>query len=238
VIEFLASIDIPLYEIYGQSEDSGPTACNVAGRTRVGTVGKPVQGVEVRIADDGEILVRGRNVFAGYFKEPAATRQALVDGWLHSGDLGELDEDGFLTITGRKKDIIITAGGKNISPKNIEEALKKHRLIAEAVVIGDRRKFLTALVTLDPEVAAKFLLEKGVSGDPPFHDNELIRAEVQAAVSEVNSHLAQVEGIKKFTILSRLLTVEHGELTPTLKIKRKVVNENFAEQIEAMYQGA
>jgi long-chain acyl-CoA synthetase len=238
VLEFLASIDIPIYEIYGQSEDTGPTSCNVPGKTKVGSVGVPFPGVEVKIAPDGEIVVRGRNVFVGYYKDPAATRDTLVDGWLHSGDLGEFDKDGFLTITGRKKEIIITAGGKNISPKNIEAALKNTRLIAEAVVIGDRRKFLSALIALDPDAAAKFLREKGMSGEPPFHDNELIRAEVQAAVNDVNSHFAQVEGVKKFTILSRPLALEHGELTPTLKIKRKVVNENFAEEIEAMYQGA
>jgi long-chain acyl-CoA synthetase len=237
VLEFFASLDITVFEVYGQSEDSGPTTINRAGKTKLGSVGVMIPGIEVKIAEDGEILVRGRNVFAGYYKEPDATRETLVDGWLHSGDLGEFDKDGFLTITGRKKDIIITAGGKNIAPKNIEAALKSTRLIAEAVVIGDRRKFLTSLITLDEDACRNFLREKGADGEAPLHENPLIVAEVQAAVDEVNSHLAQVETVKKFTILSRPLTIEHGELTPTLKVKRKMVNQNFAQQIEAMYQG-
>jgi long-chain acyl-CoA synthetase len=235
VLDFFASLGVIVREVYGQSEDTGPTTINIPGKTRLGSVGGHIPGIEVKIADDGEILVRGRNVFAGYFKEPQATSETLVDGWLHSGDLGEFDKDGFLAITGRKKDIIITAGGKNIAPKNIEGALKNSRLIAEAVVIGDRRKFLTALIALDEEATASFLRENGAEGPP--HESEVVRRAIQAAVDEVNSHLAQVETIKKFTILSRNLTIEHGELTPTLKVKRKVVNQNFAQQIEAMYQG-
>jgi long-chain acyl-CoA synthetase len=237
VLEFFASLDVRVFEVYGQSEDTGPTTINLPTRTRLGSVGSLIPGIEVKIAADGEILVRGRNVFAGYYKEPQATSETLVDGWLHSGDLGEFDRDGFLHITGRKKDIIITAGGKNIAPKNIEAALKNTRLIAEAVVIGDRRKFLSALITLDEEATANFLREKGVTPGGQLHETELVRGEIQAAVDEVNSHLAQVESIKKFTILPRPLTIEHGELTPTLKVKRKIVNHNFAEQIEAMYQG-
>jgi long-chain acyl-CoA synthetase len=237
VLEFFASLGVVVLEVYGQSEDTGPTTINIPGKTRLGSVGGLIPGIEVKIADDGEILVRGRNVFAGYFKDQQATSETLVDGWLHSGDLGEIDRDGFLTITGRKKDIIITAGGKNIAPKNIEGALKSSRLIAEAVVIGDRRKFLTALIALDEDAAANFLKENGAGDGQPPHENELVRKAIQAAVDEVNSHLAQVETIKKFTILSRNLTIEHGELTPTLKVKRKMVNQNFAQQIEAMYQG-
>ncbi|HKE13728.1 MAG TPA: long-chain fatty acid--CoA ligase [Kofleriaceae bacterium] len=237
VLEFFATLDIVVREVYGQSEDTGPTTINVPGNTRLGSVGARIPGIEVKIAEDGEIMVRGRNVFAGYYKDPQATSEALTDGWLHSGDLGEFDANGFLNITGRKKDIIITAGGKNIAPKNIEAALKNSRLIAEAVVIGDRRKFLTALIALDPDVTAVFLREKGVQDGVPFHEHDAIRKEIQAVVDEVNSHLAQVETVKKFTILSRTLTIEHGELTPTLKVKRKMVNQNFAQQIEAMYQG-
>ncbi|HWM85103.1 MAG TPA: long-chain fatty acid--CoA ligase [Kofleriaceae bacterium] len=237
VLEFFATLDIAVREVYGQSEDTGPTTINIPGKTKLGSVGGLIPGIEVKIAEDGEILVRGRNVFAGYFKEPQATAETLIDGWLHSGDLGEFDKDGYLGITGRKKDIIITAGGKNIAPKNIEASLKNSRLIAEAVVIGDRRKFLTALIALDEDATKNFLKEKGQSDGQPVHENDLIRAEIQAAVDEVNSHLAQVETVKKFTILSRNLTIEHGELTPTLKVKRKMVNQNFAQQIEAMYQG-
>ncbi|HEY8142853.1 MAG TPA: AMP-binding protein, partial [Kofleriaceae bacterium] len=237
VLEFFGSLDIPIREVYGQSEDTGPTTINVMGRTRFGTVGALIPGVDVKIADDGEILVRGRNVFKGYYKEPEATREALVDGWLCSGDLGEISSDGFLSITGRKKEIIITAGGKNIAPKNIEAALKNSRLVAEAVVIGDRRKFLTALIALDDEATKNYLGEKGIVDGQPYHQNESILSEVQKAVDEVNKDLAQVEQVKKFTLLSRNFTIENGELTPTLKIKRKVVNVNFADQIEAMYAG-
>jgi long-chain acyl-CoA synthetase len=237
VLEYFSTLDISVREVYGQSEDTGPTTINLPGKTRLGSVGGRIPGIEVRIAEDGEILVRGRNVFAGYYKEPQATAEALVDGWLHSGDLGEIDRDGFLNITGRKKDIIITAGGKNIAPKNIEAALKNNRLIAEAVVIGDRRKFLTALIALDDDACASFLKEKGATDGKPYSESDLVKKEIEAAVAEVNSHLAQVETVKKFTVLSRGLTIEHGELTPTLKVKRKMVNQNFAQQIEAMYQG-
>ena len=238
VLEFFATLDIPIREVYGQSEDTGPTTINVPGKTKFGTVGALIPGIEVKIADDGEILVRGRNVFKGYYKEPEATREALVDGWLCSGDLGEISPDGFLSITGRKKEIIITAGGKNIAPKNIEAALKNSRLVAEAVVIGDRRKFLTALIALDEDATRNFLGEKGVTDGQPYHQNDAVRAEIQRAVDEVNKELAQVEQVKKFTVLSRNFTIENGELTPTLKIKRKIVNQNFADQIEAMYSGA
>lgn len=234
VLEFFASLDLVVLEVYGQSEDCGPTSCNLHGRTKLGTVGPPAAGVTVKIADDGEILVRGRNVFLGYLKDPEATREVLVDGWLHSGDLGALDEGGFLTITGRKKDILITAGGKNIAPKNIEAELKNHRLVSEAVVIGDRRKYLTALVTLDPEALEEFGRANGL-GLAELHQHPRVRESIQAAVDEINKDLARVETVKRFTILARPLSIESGELTPTLKVKRKVVSEHFASEIEAMY---
>ena len=233
VIEFFASLDILIHEVYGQSEDNGPTSFNMPGDTKFGTVGKPLPGVQVRIAPDGEILVKGPNVFLGYFKEPEATREALVDGWLCSGDLGELDADGFLTITGRKKEILITAGGKNISPKNIEAAIKESPLVSEAVVIGDRRKFLTALITLDDAAARSFLGAR--ASDGALHEHADLKAAIQKQIDEVNVKLARVEQVKKFTILSRQFSIETGELTPTLKIKRKLVNQNFAREIEAMY---
>jgi long-chain acyl-CoA synthetase len=233
ILEFFESLDVMLHEVYGQSEDTGPTSFNLPGATKLGTVGRPVPGVQVKIAEDGEILVKGPNVFLGYYKEPQATAECLKDGWLYSGDLGELDKDGFLCITGRKKEIIITAGGKNIAPKNIEGALKNHELINEAVVIGDRRKFLSALVTLDPEATARFMASKHLSG--PAHACDAIRSQIQQAIDDVNNGLARVEQVKKFTILARNLTIEHGELTPTLKVKRKMVNQNFSNEIEAMY---
>ncbi|MCA9636551.1 MAG: long-chain fatty acid--CoA ligase, partial [Myxococcales bacterium] len=234
VLEFFAKLDIVVLEVYGQSEDTGPTSFNRPERFRFGTVGPALPGVEVKIAADEEIVVRGPNVFLGYYKEPQATAETLIDGWLHSGDLGAFDEDGFLKITGRKKEIIVTAGGKNVAPKNIEAALKNHPLINEAVVIGDRRKYLTVLVTLDPDAGAAFAKEKGIAaGDLPEHAD--LRAEVQRAVDEANKELARVEQIKKFTVLPRNLTIEDGELTPTLKVKRKKVHEKWSHAIEAMY---
>ena len=220
VLAFFASIDLPVREIYGQSEDSGPTSYNLPGQTRIGTVGVALPGLELKLAADGEILVRGRNVFVGYYKEPEATAEALIDGWLATGDLGTLDPAGFLTITGRKKEIIITAGGKNIAPKNIEAAIKQLPIVGEAVVIGDRRKFLTALVTL-AETAK-------LAGDDA-------RKQIQRQIDDVNQSLARVEQIKKFALLERPFSIATGELTPTLKIKRKVVAELYRREIEAMY---
>jgi long-chain acyl-CoA synthetase len=234
VLEFFTGLDLLVHEVYGQSEDCGPTSFNLPGRTRIGSVGQPIPGVEVRIAADGEILVRGPNVFHGYYKDPAATAETLVDGWLHSGDLGQLDGDGFLHITGRKKEIIITAGGKNITPTNIEAALKQSPLINEATVIGDRRKYLTALLTLDPEAAAAFAASHRLNGaELPTHP--ALRAAIAQHIETVNAQFARVEGVKKFCVLARNFTVEDGELTPTLKVRRKVVYEHFAPEIEAMY---
>ena len=224
VLAFFASLDLPVQEIYGQSEDCGPTSFNLPGKTRLGSVGPPFPGIEVKLAEDGEILVRGPNVFMGYFKEPAATAEVLIDGWLHSGDLGAFDADGFLSITGRKKEIIITAGGKNIAPKNIEAALKQLPLITEAVVIGDRRHYLTALITIDEALAAA--LASGA-----------VRAQVQAQVDRVNHTLARVEQIKKFAVLPRAFSLDTGELTPTLKLRRKVIAARYEREIEAMYAG-
>lgn len=224
ILEFFASLDIMINEVYGQSEDTGPTSFNRPGRTKFGSVGPAVPGVDVRIAKDDEVLVRGPNVFLGYYKDPEATADTLIDGWLHSGDLGVFDDEGFLNITGRKKEIIITAGGKNVTPKNIEQALKQNPLIAEAVVIGDRRKYLTCLITLDPD-QAKSLGENGV------------RAEIQKTIDRVNQDLARVEQIKKFALLEKSFTIETGELTPTLKLKRNVVQKKFAKEIDALYAG-
>jgi long-chain acyl-CoA synthetase len=235
VLEFLGSLDLIILEVYGQSEDSGPTTFNRPDRFRLGTVGPPLPGVEVETRDDGEVCVRGPNVFLGYFKDPAATTEALIDGWLHSGDLGEFDDDGFLRITGRKKDLIITAGGKNIAPKNIEQALKNHPLINEAVVVGDRRKYLSALLTLDGDGLAAWARERGLDVDAARKGEEL-QKELQRAVDEVNLHLARVEQVKRFTVLPRDLTIDAGELTPTLKVKRNVVMEHFSDEIERLYE--
>jgi long-chain acyl-CoA synthetase len=234
ILEFFAGLDILVLEVYGQSEDCGPTSFNRPGKAKFGTVGPAVDGVEVKIGDDGEILVRGPNLFLGYYKEPDATRETLVDGWLHSGDLGAFDADGFLSITGRKKEIIITAGGKNVAPKNIEAALKNHPLVSEAVVIGDRRKYLTALVTLDEEAAEAFAKERGLPTEK-LHALGAIRDQIQKAIDGVNDEVSRVEGIKKFTILEKPFSIDAGELTPTLKVKRKIVAEKYKGEIEGMY---
>ncbi len=236
VLELFASLDLVVHEVYGQSEDTGPTSYNRRGLVKLGTVGPAFPGVDVKLAEDGEILVRGPNVFLGYYGEPEATAEVLVDGWLHSGDLGAFDDEGFLSITGRKKEILITAGGKNVAPKNIEAALKSHPLVGEAVIIGDRRKFLTALVTLDPEAVARFRRERGLGGDTPDPERPEIVAEVQRAVDAANADLARVEQVKKFRILPRPFGVDTGELTPTLKVKRRVINEAYAAEIEEMYR--
>ena len=224
VLEFFGSLDLPIREIYGQSEDTGPTSFNLPGKTKIGSVGPSLPGLECKIAEDGEIVIKGPNVFLGYYKEPEATAESLKDGWLCSGDLGAFDKDGFLTITGRKKEIIITAGGKNIAPKNIEAAIKQSPIVGEAVVIGDRRKFLTALVTLSDAAA------KG--------DQTQIRSTIQAQIDQVNLTLARVEQVKKFAILPKPFGIDSGELTPTMKIKRKVVAQMYATEIEAMYTDA
>jgi len=234
ILEFFSGLDILIREIYGQSEDCGPTSFNLPGKTRLGTVGPPMPGVQVKLGEDDEILIKGPNVFLGYYKDEEATKEVLIDGWLHSGDLGRFDADGFLSIVGRKKEIIITSGGKNIAPKNIEATLKNCALVAEAVVIGDQRKYLTALVTLDEEAGRRFANEHGLNS-VALHEMPQIRAEIQRAVDAMNRDLAQVETVKKFTILPRNFSVEDGELTPTMKIKRRMVSKHFATEIDHMY---
>jgi long-chain acyl-CoA synthetase len=196
----------------------------------------------VKIADDGEVLIKGPNIFQGYYKNEDATREILEgeERWLHTGDLGRLDEDGFLYITGRKKDIIITAGGKNITPANLENGLKQNRWISQAVVIGDRRPYLTALITLDPEEAPALAQQLGLESSDlaALSSEEAVRAEVQKAVDEVNSHVGPVEQIKRFAILDHDLSQETGELTPTLKVKRNVVHEKYADLVDATYAAA
>jgi long-chain acyl-CoA synthetase len=235
ILEWFAGLDVTIHEVYGQSEDCGPTSFNLIGRTRLGTVGPALEGTEVRIADDGEICVRGPHVFLGYYKDQAATDEALIDGWLHSGDLGAFDADGYLTITGRKKEIIITAGGKNIAPKNIEAALKNLPIVSQAVVIGDRRKFLSALITLDPEAVEAWAASRGLPLQDIHANPELIKTLDADIESRVNSLFARVEHVRKFTVLERDFSIDHGELTPTLKIKRRPINENWSDTIEAMY---
>jgi long-chain acyl-CoA synthetase len=236
-LRFFWGLGLPIYEVYGQSEDTGPTSTGRPGYCRLGTVGPAMPGVEIKIAGDGEVLVKGRNVFRGYFKDEAATREALDDeGYLHSGDVGVL-EDGFLRITDRKKDLIITAGGKNISPSNLEVALKRLPFIGQAVAIGDSRPFMSALLTIDIDQVAALARQVGESADIlKLSQNEKVKELFQKGVDAVNANLANVEKIKKFTILPNDLSQDGGELTPTLKVKRKIVNEKYADQIQAIYK--
>jgi long-chain acyl-CoA synthetase len=238
ILRFFDAAGVLVVEGWGMTETSTAATISTAEAFKFGTIGKPFPGCEVKIADDGEILVRGPNVFQGYYKNEEATREALVDGWLHTGDLGEVDPDGFIKITGRKKDIIITAGGKNITPANIEAEVKQHPLVSQCVLIGDRRPYLTALVTLDPEEAEKFAAEHGLSKDPEaLASNELVREALQGHVEKINKKFTRVEQVKKFEILPRDLSQEGGELTPTLKVKRAIVAKKYEPQIEALYAG-
>ena len=237
VLLFFQSIGVNLVEGYGQTESSGVISGVIDERIRLGTVGLPIEGLEAKLAEDGEILVRSPGVFQGYFKDDEATREALRDGWLNTGDIGEIDSEGFLRIVDRKKDLIITAGGKNIAPQYIENKLKFSPYINDAVVIGDRRKFLTALVILDEDNVAKYAQDNKIpfstyaelADDPGI--NELIQAEVE----KVNSEVSRVEKIRKFRILPKRLYEEDGEVTPTMKVKRSSINLGYADLIESMY---
>jgi long-chain acyl-CoA synthetase len=239
ILEFFFAAGVPVMEGYGMTETSTSATVNrpEGNNFRFGSVGKAQKDVEVKIGDDGEVLIKGPNIFQGYYKNDDATRETLEDGWLHTGDLGRLDEDGFLYITGRKKDIIITAGGKNITPANLENGLKQNRWISQAVVIGDRRPYLIALITLDPEEAPALAEQLGLEDAslPALAQDEKVRAEVQKVVDEVNSHVGPVEQIKRFEILDHDLSQETGELTPTLKVKRNVVHEKFADVVDRVY---
>jgi long-subunit acyl-CoA synthetase (AMP-forming) len=237
-LEFFLSLDVPIYEVYGMSECTGPATVSIPGRYRTGKAGFCLPGAELKIAEDGEICMRGRHVFKGYLKNPDATAEALdTDGWLHSGDIGTIDGEGFLQITDRKKDLLITAGGENIAPQVLEGMLKGIPVVAQAVVVGDRQKFLAALLTLDPERVAA---DAKLAGSPATTVQEAATCEafkrwLDGEIAKVNERLARVQTIKKVTILPNELTVEGGELTPTMKVKRKVVNERYAKEIAALY---
>jgi long-chain acyl-CoA synthetase len=236
ILRFFDAAGVLVVEGWGMTETSTAATISTAEDFKFGTIGKPFPGCEVKIADDGELLVRGPNVFQGYYKNEEATREALVDGWLHTGDLGMIDEDGFIKITGRKKDIIITAGGKNITPANIEAEVKQHPLVSQCVVIGDRRPYLVALVTLDPEEVEKFAQEHGLPEDPEARAaDKRLRGAIEEHIDEVNQKFARVEQVKRFAILPHDLSQEGGELTPTMKVKRNVVADKYAGEIEALY---
>jgi long-chain acyl-CoA synthetase len=238
ILEFFYAAGVPVMEGWGMTETTGVGTVGTLEHFRFGTVGRALPGVELRIAeDDGEILMRGPNVFKEYWGNPDATAETLDgDGWLHTGDIGSIDQEGYLKITGRKKDIIITAGGKNLTPSNLENDLKQSRFISQAVMYGDRKPYPVALITLDPEEIEPWAKERGLPEDPAeLADNDEVRALVQKELDRANSNYAQVEQVKKFTILDHDLSVETGELTPTLKVKRNIINENYADLFESMY---
>jgi len=240
LLEFFDACGVLVLEGYGLTESCAASTLNIPDAVRFGTVGKPLPGTEVTIAPDGEILIRGPHVFKGYFKNAGATEEALdLDGWLHSGDLGSIDRQGFLEITGRKKDLIITSSGKNITPVNIESELRDARYITEAVVYGDRRPYLVAMLTLDPDESVKLAERLGIGTDPAtIAADPQVHAEIQKDVDAVNAKLARIEQVKRFAILDHDLSQEAGELTPTLKVKRAFVYDKYRDVFARLYAEA
>ncbi len=237
ILEFFYACGVPVMEGYGMTETSTTATGMRPGEHRFGSVGKAHDGVEIKIAEDGEILLKGANIFQGYYKNDDASFGAVIDGWLHTGDVGRLDEDGFLYITGRKKDIIITAGGKNLTPANIENDLKQSRWISQAVMHGDRRPFPSVLITLDEEEIVPWAQQQGIEDtaiSALAKDPQVLEL-IQGVLDKANAKYAQVEQVKKFFVLDHDLSQETGELTPTLKVKRNVVNEKYAERFDALY---
>ena len=238
ILEWFEAIGVPFSEIYGMSESSGPMTWSPE-HNKPGFVGRAIPGCEVKTADDGEVICRGGNVFQGYFEQPEKTADTVIDGWLHTGDIGELDDDGYLRIVDRKKELIITSGGKNISPANLEASLKMIPLIGQAAAIGDNRKFVSALLVLDPESCVVWAAAHGKPGATPTElaaDPDVI-AEIQAGVDEMNLQFASVEQIKRFVLLGEEWLPDSDVLTPTSKLKRRGINIRYAAEIEAMYSG-
>ncbi|WP_031069763.1 AMP-dependent synthetase/ligase [Streptomyces sp. NRRL S-118] len=236
---FYRGIGLTVLEGYGLTETCAATAFNPYDRPKIGTVGQPLPGSVLRIADDGEVLVHGEHVFSGYWNNEAASAEALADGWFHTGDIGTLDEDGYLAITGRKKEILVTAGGKNVAPAVIEDRIRGHALVAECMVVGDGRPFVGALITLDEEFLGRWAAERGKPAGATAaalrEDPELL-AEVQRAVDDGNAAVSKAESVRKFRILTSQFTEEAGHITPSLKLKRNVVAKDFADEIEAIYR--
>ena len=253
ILALFQKLDIPLFEGYGMTENTAGATLNFIGHNKIGSVGKALPDTEIKIADDGEILIKGKNVMKGYYNNPEATAETLVDGWLYTGDVGRLDTDGYLYITGRKKEIYVSSAGKNIAPLVIEETMKSIPIISQCFLVGDGRKYCSALFTLDvgailrdklymnsnqipkdPLLQIKMLNENGHELSD-FTDSETIRSELQSEVDRLNEQFSNPEQLKKFVVLPRDLTIDNGELTPTLKIRRKQINENWSEIIESMY---
>jgi long-chain acyl-CoA synthetase len=236
---FFRGIGVTVFEGYGLTETTAAAAVNYDDAIRIGTVGRPLPGVAAAIADDGEILLRGGVVMRGYWKNEDATKEAIdSDGWFHTGDIGELDGDGFLKITGRKKEILVTAGGKNVAPAVLEDRLRSHRLVSQCIVVGDQRPFIAALITIDEEALPQWLESKGKPADQTVKDvadDPELFAEIEAAVKDANKAVSQAEAIKKFTILDADFTEDNGMLTPSLKLKRSVVMKEFGQEVEGLY---
>ncbi len=236
---FFRGVGITVLEGYGLTETSAAATVNRPSRNKIGTVGQPLPGVKVRIADDGEILIAGPIVFRGYWRNPEATAEVLdADGWLHTGDIGALDETGYLSVTGRKKELIVTAGGKNVAPAVLEDRLRAHPLISQTMVVGDNRPFIACLITLDPEALDHWKSSHGKPADATPADlaaDPDLLAELQAAVDDANKAVSRAESIRKFTVLASDFTEASGHLTPSLKVKRAVVAKDYAAEIEALY---
>ena len=239
MIEFFHALGIPLSELWGMSETTGAGTCNPPERIKIGTIGPPAPGVEIKLAEDGEIMIKGPVVMKGYRNLPEKTAEAFTDdGFLLTGDIGEFDEEGYLRIVDRKKELIITAQGKNLSPANIEARLKQMPLVSQAVAIGDGRKYISALLTLDAEAASAWARKHGIDADPAtLASSEELVAEVQRGVDVANQELARVEQVKRFVILPADWEPGGDELTPTMKLKRKPIAEKYASQIESLYDG-
>ncbi|WP_309066360.1 AMP-dependent synthetase/ligase [Microbacterium sp.] len=235
---FFHSLGVVILEGYGLTETTAPATVNLADKSKIGTVGPALPGVGIRLAEDGEIEVRGINVFKEYWKNPEATAEAFRDGWFRTGDIGSIDAEGFLTITGRKKEIIVTAGGKNVAPAVLEDPIRSNPIVGQVVVVGDQRPFISALITLDPEMLPTWLGNNGLPADMSLADaarNETVRAEVQRAIDRANKHVSRAESIRKFTILDQEWTEASGHLTPKMSIKRNVILKDFADEIAKIY---
>jgi len=237
---FFRGIGVNVLEGYGLTETCAGVTLNLPGAQRIGSVGRPLPGCSLRIAADGEVLIKGGPVFGGYWHDEASTRAVVDDeGWFHSGDIGEIDEDGFLTITGRKKDLIVTSSGKNVAPAVLEDRLRAHWLVSHCVVVGDARPYIGALVTIDADVFEQWKQEKGkpvTASLADLREDADLMATVKDAVDEANKAVSSAESIKRFRVMAADFSVEGGELTPTLKVKRNVVFEAFADEVEALYR--
>jgi long-chain acyl-CoA synthetase len=238
ILKFFQSIGIPIREGYGMTETTGITHMSSEVDFKVGTVGKAIPGTQVRIAEDGEIVVKHPGIFKGYYKDEEQTKEVLIDGWMHTGDVGMIDEEGYLKLTDRKKDLIITAGGKNVAPQYLENLLKFSPYINDSVVIGDRRKFLSALIVIDEENVTKYAQDNKVQFTTfasMTRAPEVISL-IQEEIDKVNNQVSRVENIRKFRIIDKKLYTEDGEVTPTMKVKRKSINAQFGDLIESMYK--